>query len=140
MIVRPIDLDREYDTLAQWWSKRELVAPSKVILQGAHGVAVQSGTVDVCVGWMYVAKQGLIGIVEWAVGNPSVVDQFAMGRAIQTLYDFFEHLAHDEGCVVLFTSTQQDGPLVHFLQKHEWKLCESQPHVHLLKVLPKEGE
>jgi hypothetical protein len=138
MKIRALDLEKEYDAFAAWWTKRELTPPSKIILQGATGFAVKAGEVDVTAGWLYVANKGVIGIVEWMVVNPSVVDLVAISASVNLLYDFLEKFAREAGCSVLFTSTQLDGSIRRFLQKRDWTLCEGKPHVHLLKVLQKE--
>jgi len=135
MNVRLLELDADYPVLCGWWEKRGLTAPSRIILEGAHGVAVKAGSVDLCAGWLYVSNKGIVGMVEWVISNPSVIDMYAMGNALHVLYDFFQTFAVKAGCSVLFTSTQGEGSISKFLQKHKWAVCPGEPHVHLLKEI-----
>ena len=135
MKIRPIDLDIEYDTLKTWWERRGLVAPSKVILQGATGFCVHAGA-DIVAGWIYVSNKGVVGFVEWVTSNPAMAASITVRQALVTLYDVLSVFAKDAGCCVLFTTTPNGGPICRFLGQQGWQHCPGDPHIHMVKVLP----
>lgn len=135
MNVRAIDLDEEYEALSKWWTNRQLMAPPKVVLAAADGFAVQTGGMDLVIGWIYMTHKGVAGIVEWTTSNPNLGTSDPVKIAIEMLYSFMERFARDAGCVILFSSTQLDGSLAKLMRHHGWLTCESEPHTHLIKQL-----
>ena len=137
MHVRMIEVETEYEAFTPWWERRGLTAPSKIILMGAHGLAVRDGAHrDICAGWVYVSNKGIVGMVEWVVSNPDVLDGRVVKMALGLLYDFLEQFCKDTaGCTVIFTSTQRHGSVARFLEKRDWKLCSGEPHAHFAKGL-----
>ncbi len=133
MHCRMIDLDIDYPVLAGWWEARGLVAPQKVVLEGAHGIAVVADSRDLCAGWIYVGNKGVVGMVEWAIGNPAVTDARLMRAALGLLYDFLEQFAKSAGCVVLFTSTAKESSLAKLIDGRKWQICPGEPHAHYVK-------
>ena len=132
MRIRAIDLEAEYDQLSVWWTKRGLVAPAKLILQGACGFAVNAG-VDVVMGWVYVS--GNVGFLEWITGNPSCAASGSMAAALGILFDFVNTFARSQGCNILLCGTQNDGSLSRFMATAGWTKLEGQPHQFLAKAV-----
>jgi hypothetical protein len=135
MNVRAIDLEKEYDTLCRWWACRGLLPPPKVILSAADGFAVHEGELDLVIGWIYMTHKGVAGIVEWTTSNPIWNQSERVKTAIELLYDFLAKHAKENGCTLLFSSTQEKGSLAKLLKRHDWLACQSEPHVHLIKQL-----
>lgn len=136
MTVRWLDMNHDYGLLQEWWGRRGLTAPSKIILEGGHGFCMTVEGVDVVAAFIYLSDKGLIGIVEWALANPQVKDATMKKEAMERLYDFMEKFAKERGCLVLFTSTQAEGSLVRLLHEMKWTDCPGSPHIHLLKEIP----
>jgi hypothetical protein len=133
MRMRTIDLDAEYDQLSLWWTKRGLVPPQKVILQGAAGFAVNAG-IDIVMGWIYVS--GNVAFLEWVTSNPSVATSLTTADALKLLFDFGAQSAKDSGCNVFMCATQDGGSLGKFMVNLGWQACEGPPHQFFVKAIP----
>lgn len=135
-MIRSINVEVEYDNLALWWTKRGLVAPAKLLLEGANGFAASTGETDMIAAFMYVSSKGIVGIVEWVIGNPDHRSHvFEMADSLRILMDFMSEFAKKAGCSVLFMSTQQEGSVSSFILKRQWQSCDGEPHQHFLKIL-----
>lgn len=134
MIIRPINIDLEYERLSLWWSKRGMPPPPKLVLSGAHGFCAQSVGIDMAAGWVVISNKGTVAISEFVTSNPSVSTTRAALRAIEALYEHLEGFAKENKCPVLFTSTEVDSYLSRFLAKRGWLPCKGEPHCHMVKA------
>jgi hypothetical protein len=133
MIVRVIELDKEYDTISTWWTCRNLPPVPKAILRGADGFVVRAANFDIVAGWIYLSKG--ISFAEWTVSNPHCPSNSTIAASIAKLYDFFEHFSKSQGCPTVLSGVQDNGSMSRFLQSHGWMRCESKPHQFLVKTV-----
>jgi hypothetical protein len=130
-MIRVFDPAIDYELLSHWWTDRELQPPPKTVLSGAFGFVVNEGGEDLAVAWVMLSTLGLVAISQFATTKPGLLPLRA-AKALHALYDFLEHYAKQNGCPVLFTSSE--GSLQRFLEGREWTPCAGEPHSYLLKV------
>jgi hypothetical protein len=135
MKIRTINLDSEYPALSEWWTKRGLQPPQKLILAGAQGFAVNAG-IDIVMGWIY--RSGNVAFLEWITGNPTIAASPTIAQAIAVLLDFTNCYAGSQACNVILCGTQDNGSLGRFMVKRGWAKCGGRPHNFLVKAVTDE--
>lgn len=138
MSIRHINLENEYTDLTTWWTDRLLVAPPKVILQGAKGFMScnDSHLQEYAMAWMYLCDRGGVCFIEWCTSNPkSSITALEMGTKICELYAFMELYAKKLNFRVLLSTAPDGSSLRKTLVNGGWTQCEGPAHVLMAKGL-----
>ena len=136
MIIRPFEMDKDYDLVCGWWAKRGLPAVPKVILGIARGVIAMGGKQDIAAGWMYFDETLTIGVVDWITTNPTMALSPTLTDGIGRILSFFEYAAKDKGVHNLFSFVAKDTGLHRQMVKTGWQDPQSEPHIYLFKPIP----
>lgn len=97
---RPIELDRDYPTLEEWW-KGHGVAPVPRYILPRGWIAFAAG-VEIASSFLYVAEKK-IAVIEWTTTNPRCALSRDLVEAVKGLYAKLEEVAQFEGCVGLIS-------------------------------------
>lgn len=100
MDFKPIDLDRDYDLLCQWWTDHGALCVPKVILPRGW-FAVDLG-VKIAASFLYVAPEQL-AMIEYTTTNPRMSLSRITLTAVKGLYARLEEEARELGCVAILS-------------------------------------
>jgi hypothetical protein len=124
----------DYEPLKTWWSKRDMVAPTKDMLTDGIGCIVNMSGVDIAAAWVYfMAGSTSTCLITFLVSNPSVCESKSTHIATNHLINVLQQIAKDQGYVNAICITSSSG-LTRMMASDGWK-AENINHVILHKTL-----
>lgn len=100
ILFRPIDLDRDYDTLLKWWKGHGVPHIPQVILP--RGWMAHSAGVEIAASFLYIVESKL-AMIEWTTTNPQMCTSRDLVAAVRGLYEHLEAAATAEKCLAMLS-------------------------------------
>jgi len=117
MLVRPWSRDLDYKVLVKWWDQhdfgkvpKECLPPLGLVVEDALGTSI-------CAGGLYVCDGTKFGFMEWVVGDPKASPKL-LHKCLKLLIDGLIKLAEEEGCLLLYTVTENPGLHKRYVKYH----------------------
>lgn len=100
MIIKPFDPGSDYGMISEWMSAKGFPVPPRPFLPEA-GFIVDGAA---C-GFLYEAKTGSLGWLEWVSGNP-ILSSEERKAALDALVSHIATFAKEKGLLALFSSSK----------------------------------
>lgn len=129
--IRLIDLNKDYETLCSWWSKRDHVIIPKEML-GSFGMIANVGNKDVAAAWIMPLLTTNTAMLRFPISDLEAKEEdrnIGIESVILSLHDF----ARDLNCKYVLCSTNHMG-LIKRLKNLNY-IEDSKDCVHLMGVL-----
>ena len=116
MLVSPWNLDTDYDTLVDWWEQYDFGQVPKECLPPI-GVMVTHNDKPICAGGLYIGIGTKFAFMEWIVADPKAPPKLTH-KCIKLLIDKLISNAKEEGCLLLYTVTENPGLHKRYVKYH----------------------
>ncbi len=129
--LRPIELEKDYPTLASWWKGHGWMALPEGALK-TLGVICEVDGVETCAAFLLMSNSTGVAMLEWMVTNPEAKAK-ACFRAIPAVTAFIEQEAARMKYGVLLTACRQES-LVRMYERCGFQVTDRNV-THMIKVL-----
>ena len=120
---RPWDRDKDYDTLASWWTDWEFGQVPKECLP-PDGVMIETDGQPICAGGLYIGEGTQFGFMEWIVTDKQA-DARKIHSGLKLCIDRIMQLAKDKGLKLVYTATKEQALHKRYTKYHNMVLTES---------------
>lgn len=127
MKVRVIQLEQDYPVIKTWWERRGAEAPHFALLPPVGVIAERDGVPIACA-FLYQDVGGSVAMVEWEATNPDCNSAMETIRALNTVFDFFEKYAVNEGFLVVLSWVAEGRGDGRILERRKWTKCPGERH------------
>lgn len=103
LLVREVDLDRDYGLLCHWWDRAKWAPVPRMFLP--YGQIVMMENAGACAGFLYFDVATPICWMEWIIANPEIRHD-ERSHALDTLVTSLCNKAYDRGCKAIFSSVK----------------------------------
>lgn len=103
---RPVEIEKDYPTLQQWWKGHNALEVPREILP--RGWIAQEGSCELAASFLYVAE-GKIAVIEWTTTNPKCSFSRDLIFAVKGLFSLLESVAREEGCAAVISFVKPNG-------------------------------
>ena len=117
MLLRPWNRDMDYSTLVHWWTQHDFGTVPIECLPPLGLMFVDDKGNPVCGGGLYVCDGTKFGFMEWVVGDPKASPKL-LHKGLKFLIDGLIDLAKKEGCLLLYTVTENPGLHKRYVKFH----------------------
>ena len=105
MNIRKWNLDKDYDTLVQWWTDWKFGVVPKECLP-PEGIMVENDGVPICAGGLYVGEGTQFAFMEWIVADKNA-NKRSVHTALKMCIDALIDLAKAKGIKLVYTATKE---------------------------------
>jgi hypothetical protein len=117
------DIDKDYDTLVNWWTQWEFGVVPKECLPPA-GVIVEDNGIPVCAGGLYKGEGTQFGFMEWIVVDKNI-DKRLAHKGLKMCIDAIMRLAKHKNLKLVYTATKEQALHKRYIKYHDMVLTES---------------
>ena len=129
MNIRKWNLDKDYDTLVQWWTDWKFGVVPKECLP-PEGIMVENDGVPICAGGLYVGEGTQFAFMEWIVADKNA-NKRSVHTALKMCIDALIDLAKAKGIKLVYTATKERELHKRYTKVHKFILAETNVHTFL---------
>jgi len=129
MNIRKWNLDKDYDTLVQWWTDWKFGVVPKECLP-PEGIMVENDGVSICAGGLYVGEGTQFAFMEWIVADKNA-NKRSVHTALKMCIDALIDLAKAKGIKLVYTATKERELHKRYTKFHKFILAETNVHTFL---------